>query len=65
MQRGEIFVMNILEIQGRISQTLTPVTPRLMEAMMAVIARRVKLMPLGRVCKVENGPTMSWKSISG
>lgn len=44
--------------------TLTPLTPRLMEEIIAVMARRARLIPLGRVCSVEKGPTMSWNSIS-
>ena len=44
--------------------TLTPLTPRLMEEITAVMARRARLIPLGRVCSVEKGPTTSWNSIS-
>jgi hypothetical protein len=43
--------------------TFTPLVPKLMEEMIAVIVSRRTLIPLGRVCKVEKGPIISWKSI--
>ncbi len=44
-------------------RTFTPVVPKLMDEMIAVKVSSRMLIPLGRVCKVEKGPMISWKSM--